>query len=116
MYGVNVKITGIFAGEPSGVFGKYNIAFSSTLSRNGISTPHRRSSADGGCAVDGAGVGDCATMFVAKPAHKAAARSDDFIFVVIEASQGEDKSLFVLPAPASSHRFEGLQPRQFARR
>src|SRR5712675_1889230 len=29
-------------------------------------------------------------MFVAKPAHKAAARSDDFIFVLIEASQGED--------------------------
>jgi hypothetical protein len=32
-------------------------------------------------------------MFVAKPAHKAAARSDDFIFVVIEASQGEDNKV-----------------------
>jgi hypothetical protein len=43
MYGVSVKITGIFAGEPSGVFGKYNVAFNSTLSRIGILTPHRRS-------------------------------------------------------------------------
>src|SRR5439155_7974491 len=43
-----------------------------------------------------AGVGDCAIMFVAKPAHKAAARSDDFMFVVIEASQGEDTRLFVV--------------------
>jgi hypothetical protein len=32
-------------------------------------------------------------MFVAKPAHKAAAKSDDFMFVVIEASQGEDTRL-----------------------
>ena len=85
MYGVSVKITGVFGGEPSGVFGKYNVAFSSTLSRIGILTPHRRSYSGGGCAGDGAGVGDCAMMFVAKPAHKAAARSDDFMFVVIEA-------------------------------
>jgi hypothetical protein len=57
------------------------------------------------------------------------------MFVVIEASQGEDTRLFVVAedaprrfvAPqsfreaisdcdASSHRFDGLQPRQFARR
>ena len=50
------------------------------------------------------------------------------MFVVIEASQGEDTRLFVVgdDAPrlreavsecdASSHRFDGLQPRQFARR
>jgi hypothetical protein len=85
-------------------------------------------------------------MFVAKPTHKAAARNDDFMFVVIEARQGEDTRLFVLaddaprrlvaPQPfrevewtfssilrearskcdASFHRFDGLQPRQFARR
>src|SRR5438874_9289620 len=35
-------------------------------------------------------------MFVAKPTHKAAARSDDFMFVVIEASQREDTRLFVV--------------------
>jgi hypothetical protein len=55
-------------------------------------------------------------MFVAKPAHKAAARNDDFMFVVIEASKGEDTRLFVVADDASSGRFDGLQPRQFARR
>jgi len=55
-------------------------------------------------------------MFDAKPAHKATARSDDFMFVLIEASQGEDTRLFVVADAASSHRFDGLQPRQFARR
>jgi hypothetical protein len=55
-------------------------------------------------------------IFVAKPAHKAAARSDDFIFVVIEANQGKDTRLFVVADAASSDRFDGLQPRQFARR
>jgi hypothetical protein len=29
-------------------------------------------------------------MFIAKPAHKAAAMGDDFMFVMIEASQRED--------------------------
>jgi hypothetical protein len=43
MYGVSVKITGVFGGEPSGVFGKYNVALSSILSRIGILTPQRRS-------------------------------------------------------------------------
>jgi hypothetical protein len=55
-------------------------------------------------------------MFIARPTHKEAARSDDFMFVVIEASQGEDTRLFVVTDAASSHRFDGLQPRQFARR
>jgi hypothetical protein len=55
-------------------------------------------------------------MFVAKPAHKAAAKSDDFMFVVIEASQGEDTRLFVVTDAWVSDRFGGLQPRQFARR
>ena len=55
-------------------------------------------------------------MFIAKPTHKAAARSDDFMFVVIEASQREDTRLFVVADDASRHRFDGLQPRQFARR
>ena len=32
-------------------------------------------------------------MFVAKPAHKAAARSNDFMFVMIEASQRKDTTL-----------------------
>ena len=32
-------------------------------------------------------------MFVAKPAHKAAARSNDFMFVMIEANQPEDTRL-----------------------
>ncbi len=56
-------------------------------------------------------------MFIARPTHKAAARSEDFMFVVIEASQGEDTRLFVLAdeSPRGS-RFDGLQPRQFARR
>jgi len=93
MYGVSVKITGIFAGEPSRVFGKYNVAFNSTLSRIGILTPHRRSYSEGGRAGEGAGVGDCATMFVAQPAHKAATRNNDFMFVLIEASQGEDNKI-----------------------
>src|SRR2546429_2630878 len=35
-------------------------------------------------------------MFIARPRHKAAARSDDFMFVVIEASQGKDTRLFVV--------------------
>ena len=35
-------------------------------------------------------------MFIARPTHKAAARSDDFMFVVIEASQREDTRLFVI--------------------
>jgi hypothetical protein len=55
-------------------------------------------------------------MFIAKPAHKAAAKSDDFMFVVIEASQGGDTRLFVVAEAASSDCFDGLQPRQFARR
>jgi hypothetical protein len=57
-------------------------------------------------------------MFIARPTHKEAARSDDFMFVVIEASQGEDTRLFVLAdeSPRGSRRFDGLQPRQFARR
>src|SRR4029077_12990361 len=114
MYGVSVKITGVFGGGPSGVFCKYNVAVSSTLSRIGILTPQRRSASYGACSGDGAGVGDCAMMFVVKPAHKAA-RSNDFMFVVIEASQGEDTRLFVTDA-ASSHRFDGLQPREFAGR
>src|SRR5438876_4838419 len=42
MYGVSVKITGVFGREPSGVFGKYNVPFSSTPSRIGILTPQRR--------------------------------------------------------------------------
>src|SRR5436309_11093885 len=40
-------------------------------------------------------------MFVAKPTHKAVARSDDFMFVVIEASQREDTRLFVVADDAS---------------
>jgi hypothetical protein len=32
-------------------------------------------------------------MFIAKPAHKEAARSDDFMFVVIEASQAEENKI-----------------------
>ena len=39
IYGVSVKITGVFDSEPSGVFGKYNVALSSTLSRMRILTP-----------------------------------------------------------------------------
>jgi hypothetical protein len=56
-------------------------------------------------------------MFVAKPVHKAAARNNDFIFVVIEASQAEENKVVCcrLTLP-SLHRFDGLQPRQFARR
>jgi hypothetical protein len=54
--------------------------------------------------------------FVVKPAHKAAASSDDFMFVVIEASQGEDTRLFVVADTASSSRCGDLQRRQFARR
>ena len=42
-------------------------------------------------------------MFVAKPAHKAAAKSDDFMFLVIEASQREDSRLFVVADDPSSH-------------
>ena len=42
---------------------------------------------------DGAGLGDCAMMFIAKPAHKAAARIDDFMFVVIEATQTEENKV-----------------------
>ncbi len=38
-----MKITGVFCGEPSEAFGKYSVALSSTLSRIGILTPHRRS-------------------------------------------------------------------------
>ena len=38
-----MKMTGVFGKEPSRVFGKYNVAFSSTLSRMGIFTPQRRS-------------------------------------------------------------------------
>ena len=93
IYGVSVKITGVFGGEGSGVFGKYNVAFSSTPSRVGILTPHRRSKSEDDCAGEGAEVGDCATMFVAKPVHKAAARNNGFIFVVIEASQAEENKV-----------------------
>jgi hypothetical protein len=32
-------------------------------------------------------------MFVAKPAHRAAAKSNDFMFVVIEASQAEENKV-----------------------
>src|SRR5216117_4108888 len=39
IYGVSVKITGVFDSEPSGVFGKYNVALNSTLSRMRILTP-----------------------------------------------------------------------------
>jgi hypothetical protein len=39
-------------------------------------------------------------IFVAKPTHKAAAKSDDFMFVVIEASQGKDTRLFVVDGDA----------------
>jgi hypothetical protein len=38
------------------------------------------------------------------------------MFAVIEASQGNDTRLFVVTDAASSHRFDGLRPRQFARR
>ncbi len=38
-----MKITGVFGCDSSSVFGKYNVALSSTLSRIGILTPHRRS-------------------------------------------------------------------------
>jgi hypothetical protein len=55
-------------------------------------------------------------MFVAKPAHKAAATKDDFMFVVIEASQDEDTRLFVVADTASSDRGDDLQPSQFAGR
>src|SRR5215216_294720 len=34
-------------------------------------------------------------MFIATPTHKAAVRSNDFMFVVIQASRGEDTRLFV---------------------
>ena len=57
-------------------------------------------------------------MLIARPTHKAVARSDDFMFVVIEASQREDTRLFVVAdnCAAETGRFDGLQPRQFARR
>ena len=55
-------------------------------------------------------------MFVAKPAYTAAASSDDFMFVVIEARQGKDTRLFVIADAASWDRFDDLQPRPFARR
>ena len=40
------------------------------------------------------------------------------MFAVIEASQGEDTRLFVVADDCASEtgRFDGLQPRQFARR
>jgi hypothetical protein len=38
------------------------------------------------------------------------------MFVVIEASQGEETRVFVVADDASWHPFDGLQPRQFARR
>jgi hypothetical protein len=60
--------------------------------------------------VDGAGVGDCATVFVAKPAHKAAARSDGFMFIVIEASQGGETRLFVIGVDVGSQ-FDGGETR-----
>ena len=47
-------------------------------------------------------------MFVAKPAHKAATMSDDFMFVVIEANQGEETRLFVI-ADDSPRRLLALQ-------
>jgi hypothetical protein len=43
MYGVSVTMTGVFGDDPSGVLDKYNVAFSSTLSRIGIFTPQRSS-------------------------------------------------------------------------
>src|SRR5437868_2519334 len=43
MYGVNVRMTRLRGCDPSGVFGKYRVAFSSTLSRIGIFTPQRKS-------------------------------------------------------------------------
>ena len=45
-------------------------------------------------------------MFVAKPAHKAAARSDGFMFIVIEASQGGETRLFVIGVGVGSQ-FDG---------
>ena len=84
MYGVSVKITGVFGGEPSGVFGKYKVAFSSTLSRIGILTPQRRSKSAGGCAGDGVGVGDWAMMFGAISAESTGIQSSRFIVRGIE--------------------------------
>ena len=55
-------------------------------------------------------------MFIAKPAQKAAARSVDFMFVVIEASQRQENKIVVVADDTFSHRFDGLQLRQFARR
>jgi hypothetical protein len=57
-----------------------------------------------------------AMMFVAKPAHKAAATKDDFMFVVIDAGYGEDTRPFVVADTASLDRCDDLQRRQFARR
>src|SRR4029453_3300398 len=65
MYGVRVKMTGVFEGCPPVVFGKYSVAFSSILSRIGIFTPQRRSysGVTGGDSLgegDGADGGVCA--------------------------------------------------------
>ena len=103
MYGVSVKITGVFGDEPFGVFGKYNVAFNSTLSRTGILTAHRRSYSEVCGAGDNVGVGDCATMFVAGTALKAAAKSDDFIFVRLKRAKKRITRLFVVDDDASSH-------------
>jgi len=57
-------------------------------------------------------------MLIARPTHKAAARSDDFIFVVIEASQAEENKVVCCSrrCAAETRPFDGLQLRQFARR
>ena len=65
MYGVRVKMTGVFEDCPPVVFGKQSVAFSSILSRIGIFAPQRRSysAVAGGDSLgeeDGADDGVCA--------------------------------------------------------
>jgi hypothetical protein len=79
MYGVSVKITGVFGGVPSEFLGKYKVAFSSTPSRIGILTPHLRSYSEA-CAGDGTGVGDCAMTFVARTAESTATERGRFMW------------------------------------
>ena len=81
---MSVKITGVFDNDPSGVFGRYNVAFNSTLSRMGIFSPsegHNRLAV----ATAMVGLGVCATTIAAKGAHSVVAMID--VHEIIVASE-----------------------------
>lgn|SRR5215813_2084455 len=97
-------MAGVLGAGPSGVFGKYRVALSSTLSRIGIFTAHRRSysalaGGDSFGDAEGAGGGVCANRGSAR-APRANESSREVSSAAIQPKQSQINKEFFLAVAA----------------